>query len=161
MNACEVFDEMSHRETNVVWHYDNGVFSLTIASHPIVIACPPVQCLTKEWCSVEWVLLHNAYGSYAYADLGSIEEVTYRTTFLNLYGRHGRYDDVHDLFLEVKGDYDDDDSNWQIVKYVFGKNSEECGLGMRFYNTLHSQKLFGDGTEKKNYESAQKDLSIK
>jgi hypothetical protein len=36
----------------------------------------------------------------------------------------------------IKGDYDDD-SNWQMVEYVFDKlKSEGCGLGMRFYNTL-------------------------
>lgn len=36
----------------------------------------------------------------------------------------------------IKGDYDDG-SNWQMVEYVFDKlNSEGCGLGIRFYNTL-------------------------
>ena len=36
----------------------------------------------------------------------------------------------------IKGDYDDE-SNWQMVEYVFDKlKSEGCGLGMRFYNTL-------------------------
>jgi hypothetical protein len=36
----------------------------------------------------------------------------------------------------IKGDFDDE-NNWQMVEYVFDKlNSEGCGLGMRFYNTL-------------------------
>ncbi|GER50029.1 pentatricopeptide repeat-containing protein [Striga asiatica] len=36
----------------------------------------------------------------------------------------------------IKGDYDDD-SNWQMVEYVFDKlNSEGCDLRMRFYNTI-------------------------
>lgn len=63
-----------------------------------------------------------------------------------------RWDDAYELLDEmltnressihqvtgqlIKGDYDDD-SNWQMVEYVFDKlNSEGCGLGMRFYNTL-------------------------
>lgn len=36
----------------------------------------------------------------------------------------------------IKGDFDDD-SNWQMVEYVFDKlKSEGCGLGLRFYNAL-------------------------
>lgn len=36
----------------------------------------------------------------------------------------------------IKGEYDDE-SNWQMVEYVFDKlNSEGCELGMRFYNAL-------------------------
>lgn len=36
----------------------------------------------------------------------------------------------------IKGDFDDE-SNWQMVEYIFDKlKSEGCGLGMRFYNAL-------------------------
>lgn len=36
----------------------------------------------------------------------------------------------------ITGDYDDD-SNWQMVEYVFDKfNSQGCGWGLRFYNAL-------------------------
>lgn len=48
-----------------------------------------------------------------------------------------RVSDVHQVIGQmIKGDYDDE-SNWQIVEYIFDKlNSEGCGLGMRLYNTL-------------------------
>lgn len=63
-----------------------------------------------------------------------------------------RWDDAHKLLDEmitkrssnihnvigqmIRGDFDDG-SNWQMVEYVFDKlNSEGCGLGTRFYNTL-------------------------
>lgn len=63
-----------------------------------------------------------------------------------------RWDDAHRLLEEmircdssnihrvigqmIRGDYDDD-SNWQMVEYVFDKlNTEGRGLGLRFYNTL-------------------------
>lgn len=48
-----------------------------------------------------------------------------------------RVSDIHQVIGQmIKGDYDDE-SNWQIVEYVFDKlNSEGCGLGVRFYNTL-------------------------
>ncbi|WOG99517.1 hypothetical protein DCAR_0518870 [Daucus carota subsp. sativus] len=44
---------------------------------------------------------------------------------------------VHQVIGQmIKGDYDDD-SNWQMVEYVFDKlKTEGCGLGLRFYNTL-------------------------
>ncbi|CAH9140318.1 unnamed protein product [Cuscuta epithymum] len=36
----------------------------------------------------------------------------------------------------IKGDFDDD-TNWQMVEYVFDKlKYEGCGLGLRFYNAL-------------------------
>jgi hypothetical protein len=36
----------------------------------------------------------------------------------------------------IEGNYDDE-SNWQMVEYVFDKlNSEGCGFGLRFYNAL-------------------------
>ncbi|KAG5039510.1 hypothetical protein JHK85_011986 [Glycine max] len=48
-----------------------------------------------------------------------------------------RVSDIHQVIGQmIKGDFDDE-SNWQIVEYVFDKlNSEGCGLGMRFYNAL-------------------------
>ena len=48
-----------------------------------------------------------------------------------------RVSDIHQVIGQmIKGDYDDD-SNWQIVEYVFDKlNSEGCEFGMRFYNAL-------------------------
>ncbi|KAM1981999.1 hypothetical protein FF1_039013 [Malus domestica] len=48
-----------------------------------------------------------------------------------------RQSNIHQVIGQmIKGDYDDD-SNWQMVEYVFDKlKSEGCGLGMRFYNTL-------------------------
>ncbi|KNA12516.1 hypothetical protein SOVF_125200 isoform A [Spinacia oleracea] len=44
---------------------------------------------------------------------------------------------IHQVIAQmIKGDFDDD-SNWQMVEYVFDKiNSEGCGFGIRFYNTL-------------------------
>lgn len=36
----------------------------------------------------------------------------------------------------IKGEYDDE-SNWQMVEYVFDNyNAEGCGFGLRFYNAL-------------------------
>lgn len=69
-----------------------------------------------------------------------------------IYARNDRWDNVSELLNEmlthkvsnvhqvigrmIKGDYDDN-SNWQMVEYVFDKlNTEGCGLGLRFYNTL-------------------------
>ncbi|KAF4376115.1 hypothetical protein G4B88_025206 [Cannabis sativa] len=48
-----------------------------------------------------------------------------------------RESNIHQVIGQmIKGDYDDG-SNWQMVEYVFDKlNSEGCGLGIRFYNTL-------------------------
>lgn len=48
-----------------------------------------------------------------------------------------RVSSIHQVIGQmIKGDYDDD-SNWQMVEYVFDKlNAEGCGLGTRFYNTL-------------------------
>lgn len=44
---------------------------------------------------------------------------------------------VHQVIGQmIRGDYDDD-SNWQMVEYVFDKlNTEGCDLGLRFFNTL-------------------------
>ncbi|PNY10945.1 pentatricopeptide repeat-containing protein chloroplastic-like [Trifolium pratense] len=48
-----------------------------------------------------------------------------------------RGSDIHQVIGQmIKGDFDDE-SNWQIVEYVFDKlNSEGCGFGMKFYNAL-------------------------
>lgn len=50
---------------------------------------------------------------------------------------NNRVSNIHQVMGKmIKGDYDDN-ANWQMVEYVFDKlNSEGCGLGMRFYNTL-------------------------
>lgn len=50
---------------------------------------------------------------------------------------NNRVSSIHQVIGNmIKGDYDDD-SNWQMVEYVFDKlNSEGCELAMRFYNTL-------------------------
>ncbi|KAK7265737.1 hypothetical protein RJT34_33360 [Clitoria ternatea] len=48
-----------------------------------------------------------------------------------------RVSDIHQVIGQmIKGDFDDE-SNWQIVEYIFDKlNSEGMGLGVRFYNAL-------------------------
>lgn len=48
-----------------------------------------------------------------------------------------RVSNIHQVMGQmIKGDFDDD-SNWQMVEYVFDKlNSEGCSLGIRFYNTV-------------------------
>lgn len=48
-----------------------------------------------------------------------------------------RVSNIHQVIGQmIRGDYDDD-SNWQMVEYVFEKlKSEGCNLGVRFYNTL-------------------------
>ncbi|ONI08499.1 hypothetical protein PRUPE_5G181900 [Prunus persica] len=83
---------------------------------------------------------------------GILPSVMCYCMMLAVYARNDRWDDANELLNEmltnrasnihqvigqmIKGDYDDD-SNWQMVEYVFDKlKSEGCGLGMRFYNTL-------------------------
>ncbi|KAL8457651.1 hypothetical protein ACS0TY_034683 [Phlomoides rotata] len=48
-----------------------------------------------------------------------------------------RLSNIHQVIGQmIKGDFDDD-SNWQMVEYVFDKlGSEGCGFGIRFYNTI-------------------------
>lgn len=48
-----------------------------------------------------------------------------------------RVSNIHQVIGQmIKGDYDDE-SNWQMVEYVFDKlSSEGCGFGIRFYNTI-------------------------
>ncbi|PON34160.1 Smr domain containing protein [Parasponia andersonii] len=83
---------------------------------------------------------------------GILPSVMCYCMMLAVYARCDRWDDAFKLLDEmlknkasnihqvigemIKGDYDDG-SNWQMVEYVFDKlNSEGCGLGIRFYNTL-------------------------
>ncbi|XP_024022869.1 pentatricopeptide repeat-containing protein At1g74850, chloroplastic [Morus notabilis] len=83
---------------------------------------------------------------------GILPSVMCYCTMLAVYARCDRWDDAFKLLDEmlknkasnihqviaqmIKGDYDDG-TNWQMVEYVFDKlNSEGCGLGIRFYNTL-------------------------
>ncbi|KAH1117649.1 hypothetical protein GLYMA_17G094300v4 [Glycine max] len=83
---------------------------------------------------------------------GILPSVMCYCLMLALYAKNDRLNDAYNLIDEmitmrvsdihqgigqmIKGDFDDE-SNWQIVEYVFDKlNSEGCGLGMRFYNAL-------------------------
>ncbi|MED6199406.1 Pentatricopeptide repeat-containing protein, chloroplastic [Stylosanthes scabra] len=85
-------------------------------------------------------------------DSGILPSVMCYCMMLALYAKNDRFNDAYNLLNDmtttrvsdihqvigqmIKGDYDDD-SNWQIVEYVFDKlNSEGCEFGMRFYNTL-------------------------
>uniref|UniRef100_A0A7N1A6W7 Smr domain-containing protein n=1 Tax=Kalanchoe fedtschenkoi TaxID=63787 RepID=A0A7N1A6W7_KALFE len=84
--------------------------------------------------------------------LGVLPSVMCYCMMLATYAKGDRWDDVYVILDEmltskasnihqvigrmIKGDYDDE-SNWQMVEYVFDKlNSEGCGLGVRFYNAL-------------------------
>ncbi|KAG5536773.1 hypothetical protein RHGRI_024263 [Rhododendron griersonianum] len=84
--------------------------------------------------------------------LGVLPSVMCYCMMLGVYAKGNRWDDAYKLLDEmitkrssnihnvigqmIKGDFDDG-SNWQMVEYVFDKlNSEGCGLGTRFYNTL-------------------------
>ncbi|GLT25877.1 hypothetical protein SLA2020_009790 [Shorea laevis] len=84
--------------------------------------------------------------------LGVLPSVICYCIMLAVYAKCDSWDDAHELLDEmltnrasniyqvtgqmIKGDFDDD-SNWQMVEYVFDKlNSEGCGLGVRFYNAL-------------------------
>ncbi|KAI4336072.1 hypothetical protein L6164_014647 [Bauhinia variegata] len=84
--------------------------------------------------------------------LGTLPSVMCYCMMLSLYAKNERSNDAYNLLDEmigtrvsdihqvigqmIKGDFDDD-SNWQIVEYVFDKlYSEGCGLGMKFYNSL-------------------------
>ncbi|KAM7471358.1 hypothetical protein LguiA_009541 [Lonicera macranthoides] len=84
--------------------------------------------------------------------LGILPSVMCYCMLLAVYAKSDRWDKACELLDEmltykvsnvhqvigqmIKGDYDDD-SNWQMVEYVFDKlNTEGCGLGLRFFNTL-------------------------
>ncbi|XP_008795952.1 pentatricopeptide repeat-containing protein At1g74850, chloroplastic isoform X1 [Phoenix dactylifera] len=71
---------------------------------------------------------------------------------LSVYAKNDRWSEAYELLEEmktnrissthqviasmIKGEYDDE-SNWQMVEYVFDKyNAEGCGFGLRFYNAL-------------------------
>ncbi|KAF8390309.1 hypothetical protein HHK36_024834 [Tetracentron sinense] len=83
---------------------------------------------------------------------GILPSVMCYCMLLAVFAKSDRWDDAYKLLDEmitnrvsnahqvigqmIKGDYDDD-SNWQMVEYVFDKfKSEGCGLGVRFYNAL-------------------------
>ncbi|XP_071929545.1 pentatricopeptide repeat-containing protein At1g74850, chloroplastic-like [Coffea arabica] len=85
-------------------------------------------------------------------ELGILPSVMCYCMMLAVHGKNDRLDRAYDLLDEmlstkasnihqvmgqmIRGDFDDE-SNWQMVEYVLDKlNSEGCGLGMRFYNTL-------------------------
>ncbi|KAJ8753620.1 hypothetical protein K2173_022861 [Erythroxylum novogranatense] len=84
--------------------------------------------------------------------LGILPSVMCYCMMLAVYAKSNRLNDAYEILNEmltnrtsnihqvigqmIKGDFDDE-SNWQMVEYVFDKlNSEGCGLGVRFYNTL-------------------------
>lgn len=84
--------------------------------------------------------------------LGIMPSIMCYCMMLAMYAKNERWDNAYELLDEmltnrvsnihqvigqmIKGEYDDD-SNWQMVEYVFDKvNSEGRNLGMRFYNTL-------------------------
>lgn len=83
---------------------------------------------------------------------GILPSVMCYCMLLAVYAKSNRWDDAYGLLDEmytnrissihqvtgqmIKGEFDDQ-SNWQMVEYVFDKlNSEGYGLGIRFYNAL-------------------------
>ncbi|ESR52958.1 pentatricopeptide repeat-containing protein [Citrus sinensis] len=83
---------------------------------------------------------------------GILPSVMCYCMLLAVYAKSNRWDDAYGLLDEmhtnrisnihqvtgqmIKGEFDDE-SNWQMVEYVFDKlNCEGYGLGMRFYNAL-------------------------
>ncbi|XP_057952580.1 pentatricopeptide repeat-containing protein At1g74850, chloroplastic [Malania oleifera] len=84
--------------------------------------------------------------------LGKLPSIMSYCMMLAVYAKTDRWDDafklmdemstsrisnIHQVIGQMIMGYFDDDSNWQMVEYVFDKlNAEGCGLGMRFYNTL-------------------------
>ncbi|KAI7986837.1 Pentatricopeptide repeat-containing protein [Camellia lanceoleosa] len=122
--------------------------------------------MEKARCDPDERTLEAVLSVYCFADLideseeqfqeikalGILPSVMCYCMMLAVYARGDRWDDAYKLLDEmltnrasnihqvvgkmIKGDYDDD-SNWQMVEYVFDKlKSEGCGLGIRFYNTL-------------------------
>ncbi|KAE8652579.1 pentatricopeptide repeat-containing protein At1g74850, chloroplastic isoform X1 [Cucumis sativus] len=122
--------------------------------------------MEKMRCELDEQTLEGVLGVYCFAGLvdeskeqfieikasGILPSVLCYCMMLAVYAKNGRWDDASELLDEmiktrvssihqvigqmIKGDYDDD-SNWQMVEYVFDKlNAEGCGFGMRFYNTL-------------------------
>ncbi|KAI3454574.1 hypothetical protein Pfo_011237 [Paulownia fortunei] len=88
----------------------------------------------------------------AIKELGIQPSVMCYCMMLAVYAKSDRWDKANELLNEmhtnrvsnihqvigqmIKGDFDDA-NNWQMVEYVFDKlNSEGCGLGIRFYNTI-------------------------
>lgn len=85
-------------------------------------------------------------------ELGILPSVMCYCMMLSVYAKADRWAEAYELLDEmltnrgsnihqvigqmIKGDYDDE-SNWQMVEFVFDKlNSEGRGLGLRFYNTI-------------------------
>uniref|UniRef100_A0A6N2LJC5 Pentacotripeptide-repeat region of PRORP domain-containing protein n=1 Tax=Salix viminalis TaxID=40686 RepID=A0A6N2LJC5_SALVM len=96
--------------------------------------------------------------------LGILPNVMCYCMMLAVYAKSDRWNEAYELLDEmlmnrasnihqvigqmIKGDFDDD-SNWQMVEYVFDKlNSEGCGLGMRFYNP-HLEALWWLGQKER------------
>ncbi|XP_078431088.1 plastid transcriptionally active 2 isoform X2 [Wolffia australiana] len=84
--------------------------------------------------------------------LGSVPSVIAYCLLLSVYAKNDRWDSVNQLLEEmktnkfsnahqvigsmIKGDYDDE-SNWQMVEYVFDRlNSQGCGVAVRLYNAV-------------------------
>ncbi|GMH21975.1 hypothetical protein Nepgr_023818 [Nepenthes gracilis] len=84
--------------------------------------------------------------------LGVLPSVMCYCMMLAVFAKNGRLDNALELLDEmlntrasnihqvvgqmIMGDFDNE-SNWQVVEYVFDQlNSEGCGFGMRFYNML-------------------------
>ncbi|KAK1291681.1 Pentatricopeptide repeat-containing protein [Acorus calamus] len=122
--------------------------------------------MQKSRCSIDQRALEAVLNVYCTAGLvdesreqfteiqssGVMPSVISYSMLLSVYARNDRWDDAYDLLEEmknnrvsnthrvigsmIKGDYDDE-SNWQMVEYVFDSfNSEGCGFGVRFYNAL-------------------------
>ncbi|XP_023000839.1 pentatricopeptide repeat-containing protein At1g74850, chloroplastic isoform X1 [Cucurbita maxima] len=122
--------------------------------------------MEKMRCKPDEQTLEAVLGVYCFAGLvdeskeqfheikasGIVPSVLCYCMMLAVYAKNARWDNAYELLDEmiknresgihqvigqmIKGGYDDD-SNWQMVEYVFDKlNAEGCGLGMRFYNTL-------------------------
>lgn len=122
--------------------------------------------MEKARCEPDERTLEAVLSVYCYAGLVDESEEQFREIkesgilptvmcycmMMAIYARNDRWDNVSELLDEmlthrvsnvhqvigqmIKGDYDDD-SNWQMVEYVFDKlKTEGCGLGLRFYNTL-------------------------
>ncbi|XP_050376448.1 pentatricopeptide repeat-containing protein At1g74850, chloroplastic [Argentina anserina] len=117
--------------------------------------CDPDECTLEAVLSVYSVagLINECEEHFEEIKAsGILPSVMCYCMMLAVYAKTDRWDDANKLLNEmltnrvsnihqvmgqmIKGDYDDE-SNWQMVQYVFDKlKSEGCGLGMRFYNTL-------------------------
>ncbi|KAL3513250.1 hypothetical protein ACH5RR_025967 [Cinchona calisaya] len=122
--------------------------------------------MEKARCDPDEYTLEAVMSVYCFAGLAEESELQFQEIkelgirpsimcfcmMLAVHGKSERWDKVYELLDDmlsskasnihqvmghmIRGDFDDE-SNWQMVEYVFDKlNSEGCGLGMRFYNTL-------------------------